>query len=291
MIEDLDRRSAKTLPAGDIRIGDALQRLGLITSTQADQIAAHGRSKGLRFGEAAIALGLLSKDDLYRVLAEQFSAPSPTLRTAVQPSLFVASQPQSDAAEDFRTLRNTLALRWFKHPEGSKALAVISPNREDGRSTVAAKLAAAFAQVGRRTLLIDADMRNPSQHKIFQLDDRYGLSGFLAGRPPGPNSMQIPGLEALTVMPVGGVPPNPQELLLRPTVDELFRTAFERFEVVILDTPAAEAGSEYQLVAAKASGALVVSRRVRTRVQSAQKLVRTCTEFGTRIVGSIMVDH
>ncbi len=275
----------------DVRIGDALQRLGLITAAQADEIAAHGRSNGLRFGESAIALGMLSRDDLYRVLAEQFSATSPTLRGTVPPALFVASNPQSEAAEDFRTLRNTLALRWFKHPEGSKALAVISPNREDGRSTVAANLAVAFAQVGLRTLLIDADMRNPSQHTIFQLDDRYGLSGFLAGRPPGPNSLQIPGLEALTVMPVGGVPPNPQELLLRPTFDDLFRTAFERYEVVILDTPAAEAGSEYQLVAAKASGALVVSRRERTRVQSAQRLVRACSEFGTRMVGSIMVDH
>jgi chain length determinant protein tyrosine kinase EpsG len=291
MIDDLERKPAKALLPTDIRIGDALQRLGLINGAQAEEIAAHGRSKGLRFGEAAIALGMLSRDDLYRVLAEQFSATTPTLRGAVPPALFVASQPLSDAAEDFRTLRNTLALRWFKHPEGSKALAIISPNREDGRSTVAANLAVAFAQVGLRTLLIDADMRNPSQHKIFQLDDRYGLSGFLAGRSPGPNSLQIPGLEALTVMPVGGVPPNPQELLLRPTVDELFRTAFERFEVVLLDTPAAEAGSEYQLVAAKASGALVVSRRERTRVQSAQKLVRACSEFGTRMVGSILVDH
>ena len=275
----------------DIRIGDALQRLGLITSSQAEAIAAHGRANHLRFGEAAVALGLLSRADLYQVLAEQFSANIPTLRGATQSSLFVASQPQSEAAEDFRALRNMLALRWFKHSEGSKALAVISPNREDGRSTVAANLAVAFAQVGLRTLLIDADMRNPSQHEIFQLDDRFGLSGYLAGRTTGPNFLQIPGLEALTVMPVGGVPPNPQELLLRPSMDGLFQSAFERFEVVLLDTPAADAGSEYQLVAAKASGALVVSRRERTRVQSARKLVRACSEFGTRMVGSIMVDH
>jgi chain length determinant protein tyrosine kinase EpsG len=291
MINDLQQKPARNSLMAEVRIGDTLQRLGLITAPQADQIAAHGRAKRMRFGEAAVDLGILSREDLYRVLAEQFSASTPTLRGAIQPALFVASQPQSDAAEDFRTLRNTLALRWFKHPEGSKALAVVSPNREDGRSTVAANLAVAFAQVGLRTLLIDADMRNPSQHGIFQLDDRYGLSGYLAGRLAGPNFMQIPGLEALTVMPVGGVPPNPQELLLRPTIDELFLTAFERFEVVILDTPAAEAGSEYQLVAAKASGALVVSRRERTRVQSAQRLVRACSEFGTRIVGSIMVDH
>jgi Mrp family chromosome partitioning ATPase len=134
-------------------------------------------------------------------------------------------------------------------------------------------------------------MRHPTQHEIFQLDDRFGLSGYLAGRTTGPNFLQIPGLEALTVMPVGGVPPNPQELLLRPTMDELFQSAFERFEVILLDTPAAEAASEYQLIAAKASGALVVSRRERTRVQSAQRLVRACSEFGTRMVGSIMVDH
>jgi protein-tyrosine kinase len=269
------------------RIGELLVKAGLISTPQAQEIADYGAAHNVRFGEAAVALGRVSTGDLDRALAAQFDALAPDA-AGVDERLIAFTQPASQGAEDFRSLRNALALRWFKHPQGARTLSVISPTRQDGRSTVAANLAITFAQVGFRTLLVDADMRNPMQHRLFNLDDRFGLATYLAGRPEEAAFYDIRGIPNLTVIPVGGLPPNPQELLLRGLLQVLLRRAEEQFEVVILDTPAASTASDYQLISAEAIGALLVTNRNHTRTRDAKKLVKQCRDFGIRLVGSTM---
>lgn len=287
---DPSRRSS-TSPRGyrapsPERIGDVLRRAKLISEEQAAEIDRYSAEHHLRYGEAAVALGYIDEAMLERALATQFDLLVPEQDEQGEPVAFTA--PNSAAAEDYRSIRNALALRWFKHPQGARTLAVISPQRQDGRSLMAANLAVCFAQVGFRTLLIDADMRNPVQHKLFNLDDRYGLSAYLAGRTDGSAFYDIPGIPSLSVMPVGGIPPNPQELLLRQMLRGLIDQATLRFEMVIFDTPAAESGSDYQLIGAEAVGALIVTHREKTRTRAAKQLVSQCQGFGIRIVGSAM---
>lgn len=273
-------------PRGVGRIGEVLRRAHLIDDAQTAEISQHAENNGLRFGEAAIALGIIDKDTLERALATQFDMGVAELGVNGEPIAF--TNPTSPAAEDYRTIRNALALRWFKHPQGAQTLAVVSPQRGDGRSVMAANLAVCFAQVGFRTLLVDADMRHPTQHRLFNLDDRVGLSSYLAGRTDGEVFQDIPGIPSLSVMPVGGIPPNPQELLLRQMLPRLVDTARRQYEMVIFDTPSADSGSDYQIIGAQAVGALIVTHRERTKTRAAKKVVASCRDFGIRIVGSAM---
>lgn len=268
------------------RIGEVLRRAKLIDDAQASEIARHAETYGVRFGEAAIALGIIDEETLDRALATQFDMSVPEMGMNGEPIAF--TNPTSPAAEDYRSIRNALALRWFKHPQGAQTLAVVSPQRGDGRSVMAANLAVCFAQVGFRTLLVDADMRNPSQHKLFNLDDRVGLSTYLSGRVDGNAFQEVPGIPSLAVMPVGGIPPNPQELLLRQMLPRLVDQSRRQYEMVIFDTPAAETGSDYQIIGAQAVGALIVTHRERTKTRAAKKVVASCRDFGIRLVGSAM---
>ncbi len=240
--------------------------------------------------QPALDHGLPSPEDLLIEPAPR-SAPADVHASphwAGEPVAF--TQPHSSEAEDYRSIRNALALRWFKHPQGEKSLAVISTARHEGRSLMAANIAVCCAQVGFRTLLVDADMRHPSLHQLFNLDDsKTGFSACLTGQVRRPEYQPIATMPSLCVLPVGVLPLNPQELLLRNSLDRFVAEAKEQFEMIIFDTPAASVGSDYQIIGAAAGGALMVTHQALTKVRHARHLVGQCKGFGIRVVGSAML--
>ena len=268
------------------RIGELLRAAHMLSDPQAAEAADYAQAHGVRFGEAAIALGFVSDAELRKVLARQFDLSTPLDDAYGEPVAY--TRPQSQAAEDYKSIRNAITLRWFRHPQGAKTLAVVSPQRGDGRSLMTANLAICCAQVGYRTLLIDADMRSPRIHNIFGISNEQGLSSYLSGRADERAIFSVPNIKALSILSAGPTPPNPQELLLRNNFEQLVNAARERFDMIIIDTPAAEAGADYQIVAAEAIGALVVTHAKTTRTRAAKNLVRACQGFGIRIVGSVM---
>jgi chain length determinant protein tyrosine kinase EpsG len=270
-------------------IGAMLVRAGLITPQQADEIADYSDLHHLRFGEAAVKLGMISADALEDVLTVQFAMPGRGGRQMMDKDIAVVHRPRSQKAEQFRSLRNTLAMKWFRQEGGARTLAVVSADTADGRSVVTANLAICFAQVGMRTLLIDADMRNPRQHSLFGLENRLGLSGYLSGRVDQVAYYQVKGFNTLTVIPVGGLPPNPQELLLRHALEDLFRSAAGNFDIVLIDTPAASIGNDYQIIAAAAKGALFVTRERQTRISAATRVINDLEDLGVTVVGATMI--
>ena len=206
----------------------------------------------------------------------------------VADGVVAAYAPQSEAIEPLRALRSQLMLRWL-NATPRRMLAITSPEPGEGRSWLAANLAAVFAQAGQRTLLIDTDMRQPSQHRLFNLENSVGLSSLLTGRTAGRDVFrrvhpQLP----LFVLPAGFVPPNPQELLLRP----LFETVLDRFQrlfsVVVLDTPAATLSSDAQIISARAGAALLLSRRNRTHVSGLTETMRCLVDTGVQVLGSVV---
>ncbi len=269
-------------------VGAILLKAGLVTPQQVDEIVRYCDERDMRFGEAAVELGFISAEALDDVLAVQFALPGQISRRELHQDLAVLHRPRSREAEEFRSLRNALMMKWFRQQGGARALSVVSAQKGEGRSIVAASLAICFAQVGLRTLLIDADMRSPRQHRLFGLNDRCGLSGYLGGRVEEA-AYSINGFNTLTVIPVGGIPPNPQELLLRPALNELVQSAVESFEVVLFDTPAASEGSDYQVIAAATKGALVVTRQRETRVSAATRLINSLEDLGVTLVGATMI--
>lgn len=271
----------------DASIAGVLQDARLITPEQSAEISAFATHHGRQFGDAAVELGLIDRATLDRAVAEQIDHAADTWTG--EPVTF--AQPHSPQAEDYRSIRNALALRWFKHPRGERTLALVSAERGEGRSLMAANLAAGFAQVGFNTLLIDADLRHPRQHEIFGIAPTVpGLSALLSGQAKAQALVQVlPVMPTLSVLSAGGVPQNPQELLLRETLGQFIEAMRAHYDMILVDTPAASVGSDYQIIASATRGALLVTHAAQTRTQLARRVVEQCQGFGIPVVGSAML--
>ena len=276
----------------DRSIGDIIRQTKNLTAEQVEQVLAYQREHGLRFGEAAIAMGLASDDDVLFALSQQFHYPyAPEDRRLLNPELVTAAKPFSIQSEAFRAIRSQVTMRVFNGEEPRRALAVVSPNSGDGKTFFCANLAVVLSQLGGRTLLVDADMRGPRQHEVFGIPGTAGLSGLLSGRAEANVIVQVPDLPSLFLLPVGITPPNPLELIERPAFGLLLRELLTKFDHVIIDSPAAEFGSDAAVIASKAGAALVIARRGKSRMGALEDLVAGLGETPTKIAGVIMNEY
>ena len=277
-------------PAAGRSIGALLIDSGRLTPEAAERILKLQKEQGLRFGDAAIQLGLLSDADIQQALSRQYDYPYLMPGDdRISEEVVAAFKPFSPVVEQLRALRSQLMLRWFDAESGRKALAVVSPDNGEGRSFTAANLAVVFSQLGERTLLVDADLRQPRQHQLFRLANKVGLSSVLAGRAELAETItRIPGLRDLSVLPAGAVPPNPQELLSRPVFTALLATLQAQYDIVIIDTPPAGRTADAQAITARAHGALVVARKDITALPALQAMVASLQQGGGNVVGSLL---
>jgi chain length determinant protein tyrosine kinase EpsG len=276
----------------DRSIGDILAELRHLTAAQVEKVLEYQRSKGVRFGEAAVALGLASKDDVLFALAQQFHYPyAPEEKGKLKGDLVALNEPFSARAEGFRALRSQLMMRLFGEADaaqgGGRALAIISTDSGDGKTYTATNLAVSLAQLGGRTLLVDADMRNPSVHEAFNLNNQTGLSGILSGRADKQVIQQVPAIPSLFVLTVGTTPPNPQELVERPAFGLLLRELVAKFDHVIVDTPAAVHGADAAVIAAKCGAALVLARKNKSRSDALRELVASLAGAPVKLTGVV----
>src|SRR4051812_48905375 len=201
-----------TTPAGHLPLGEILRLSGKISELDIGRVIVLQREGNLRFGEAARKMGLVTRKDVELALARQFEYPHVQDRESrLSPLLVSAYDPFGARADIIRGLRSELSLRWFA--EHGKAMTVLSPRKDCGSSIIAANLAIAFSQLGESTLLIDADLRNPTQHELFGIGDGDGLSSVLAGRAQIASSLNaVEGFDHLALLCAGITPPNPHEL-------------------------------------------------------------------------------
>lgn len=271
-------------------IGAILIDNGRLTPEAAERILKLQKEQGLRFGDAAIQLGLLTEADIQQALSRQYDYPYLMPGDdRVSEEVIAAFKPFSPVVEQLRALRSQLMLRWFDAEAGHKTLAVVSAGRGEGRSFTAANLAVVFSQLGERTLLIDADLRHPRQHQLFRLENKLGLSSLLAGRAElGEAVTRIPGLIDLSILPAGATPPNPQELLARPVFNALMATVQGQYDIVVVDTPAGAETADNQTIAARTRGAVVVARKDLSLAPQLQTLVSSLQHAGVAVVGAVL---
>jgi chain length determinant protein tyrosine kinase EpsG len=280
--------NAEGPPENKLLIGALLVEAGRLSPADASNILDFQKKSGLLYGEAGIAMGLLTEHDVAHALAVQFGQANPSSDHTFSRDLIAALEPDSAAVEHLRQLRSQLTLRWFENDVRQSALAIVSPGKGDGRSYIAANLAVLFSQLGKRTLLIDADLRRPRQHDIFGVPGRIGLSAVLAGR-AGPEVIgKLPGLPDLAVMPAGAIPPNPQELLAREGFVRLLTTMRSTYEVILVDTPATSTCADASTIAARTGAALMVACRDRSRVDRVARLTAELRQFGVTVVGAVL---
>jgi protein-tyrosine kinase len=280
-----------TTPAPDRSVGALLMDAGKIRPEDAERILRYARDKGMRFGDAAVALKLVTAEDIQQVLALQFDYPYLVPgQSSVSPEVVAAWSPFSKQVEALRALRSQLLLRWFTGEEGRKTLTIVSPARGEGRSHLAANLAVVFSQMGERTLLIDADLRHPRQHQIFGLKNDLGLSTILAERGSLESIQRVPALVDMSVLTTGATPPNPLELLARPGFGQLLQQLSGQFDVIVLDSPPGTVGSDFQLIAQKSRGTLLVVRRHTTRMEACAALAEEVAAANAAVVGTVLND-
>lgn len=283
---DLDIASPTREPSQPI--GTMLVEAGRLSQQDADRILDYQNRAALPFGEAGIALGLLDVEDVQQALAAQFGDARFPADAGLSPELVAATHPDSEAVEHLRALRSQLMLRWFENDERQAALAVVSPGHGEGRSYIAANLAVLFAQLGKRTLLIDADLRRPRQHQIFGLPGRTGLSAVLAGRTGWEALTEIKAVPGLWLLPAGAKPPNPQELVARQGFVKLISALRSSYEVILIDTPASAHCADANTIAARAGAALLLACRNKSSMAGINNLSENLRQFGVTIVGAVL---
>ena len=245
--------------------------------------------ENLRFGDAGIKLGLLSELDIQHALASQYDYPYLQIgNKEVSDALVAAYNPYSHQVELLRTLRSQLMLRRFTGQSNRKMLTIVSPGRGEGRSFIAANLAIVFSQLGERTLLIDADMRHPCQHELFKLENRRGFSSALAGRDDLQVVQRVNNFVDLSVLTAGPTPPNPQELLGRPTLKTLLNNLVEEFDVILIDTPPSADFADAHTLSAIAGAAVVLARKHYTQVEQVSQQKQSMAQSGIEVVGTVL---
>jgi capsular exopolysaccharide synthesis family protein len=202
--------------------------------------------------------------------------------------LFVRDTPDSMEAEAFRSLRTNIAFANVDKPP--RSILVTSALPFEGKSVVSANLALAFAHAGTPTILVDADLRRPSQHKLFEVDTADGLTSLLTGRLPVEEINRFRVGPNLLVIPCGSIPPDPAELLGSATMSALIQRLANLAEgcTVIIDTSPVLAVADPTALATKVDGCVLVVDAGRTSGRACRRAVERLAAVNARILGAIL---
>jgi chain length determinant protein tyrosine kinase EpsG len=270
-------------------IGTLLQAAGKLKLQDLERVATLQKKHKLRFGEAAVKLGLVTEADIRQALSQQFEYPNFSVsQSGLGAELTAATDPYSEKAEALRSLRSELLLRWFR--DGRKTLAIGSAHANEGSSYLAANLAVLFAQMGRKVLLVDANLRQPRQHELFGLGNGMGLSDILAGRVPSLQVHTLKPFHNLSVLSAGSPPPNPAELLGRPYFASLLAGLETSYDIILLDMAPSQASADFQAVSACAGGVVIATRRNVSSLVPLTALKEKIVLAGAQVVGAVVLD-
>ncbi len=288
-------------------LAEALISLRGLSSESLERIVTTMRSEQLSFGDAALQLGLATPKDLEdaSAWASEHTAGASLIETAirraqgnnqvalrhgdtVRPSsqLVLIHEPDSLRSERIRALRTEMMLLVEDVRRGN-IFALLSPERNEGRSQLCAELAIAYAQLGRRTLLVDADLRHPRQHVLFGADNQWGLAQSLA-LGESPYLYAVHGVPELSLLTSGVLPPNPLELVSNRRFERMMDEWRRTYDFVVIDTPPVSLYADALAIATAARRVLVVNRTDATPFNGMKELLRRLAPTQARILGAVL---
>jgi protein-tyrosine kinase len=293
----------------DTELSDALIAHCNLSAQDVDRISETMRARRQDFCEAALLLKLATRADIDEVSSwvrdhadgKQTGVIETALRNAqsgnttaltvrqgtarLSSALLNASDADGARSEKVRALRTDLMLLNESAQRGN-VVALVGPGRGEGRSQLCAELAIAFAQLGRRTLLIDADLRHPRQHALFSTDNEWGLAQTLAlGESPFMHAVE--GLAELSVLTCGTIPPNPLELVSHRRFERLITELRRQYDFIVIDTPAVSLYADALQIATVAQRVLVVTRTGATSFRGMKEMLRRLAVTGSKILGAV----
>ena len=266
-------------------------------------------TRQLPFGQAALACGVVTQMEFAQAFAwvQQVAqranwgvietalrrqpvgrgiAPRHSAMARPGPKLGLIHDPYNARSERIRGLRTELLLFESKRNRAN-TLAIVSAVAGEGRSLLASELAIAFAQLGRRTLLVDADLRRPGLHALFDAENTWGLAQALAFAEP-PSLMGVEGIPQLSLLTAGPAAPNPLELLSDGRLERRLKEWNNHFEFIVLDTPPVSQYSDALAIATLAGRALVVSRAAATAHRDMKEMLRRLSSTQARVLGAVL---
>jgi capsular exopolysaccharide synthesis family protein len=205
------------------------------------------------------------------------------------PNLITLTNPRAPAAEAYRTLRTNLM--FYNLDDPVRTLVVTSPVAGEGKSTVLANLAVTLAQGGHSTILVDADLRKPSQHDLWELDNVHGLTSMLLDdaalrNPP----LQTSGVDHLTILTSGTLPPNPADVLGSRRMDDVIAALKAEADYVVFDAPPVLAVTDAALLGLKLDGLVLVLRAGMSRRDHAARAKEELDRVKVALVGTVLVN-
>ncbi len=202
-------------------------------------------------------------------------------------SLITLTDPRSPISEAYRSLRTNLSFYNLDNP--IRSLVVTSPAKAEGKSTTIANLAVTMAQSGRKTILVDCDLRRPSLHTLFDLRSEPGLTNVIlddAAELP----LQETGVENLWLLASGPKPPNPADLLGSRKIDQLLTKLNEMADIILFDAPPVIAVTDAAVLGAKVDGVLLVINAGKTRRDHAERAKELLEKAKVRIIGATLTN-
>lgn len=201
-------------------------------------------------------------------------------------SLIVSKNPKSSISEVYRLLRTKIP--FFSKDQELRTVMVTSSQPGEGKTTTISNLAVTYAQEGKRVLLIDADMRKPSLHRVFSQMNHQGLSTFLRGESSIQEVVQETSIENLYLLPSGPVPANPSELIDSSGMRELLHQLKEQYDVILVDTPSVLSVSDSVIVSALCDGVIMVAAAGRVKREHLRKAKEQLDHVNARMLGIVL---
>jgi capsular exopolysaccharide synthesis family protein len=194
--------------------------------------------------------------------------------------------PKSPVSEQYRSVRTNL--QFASVDNAIQTLVITSSGPEEGKSVTAANVAVTFAQQGQRVLLIDADLRKPTVHYTFRLENGKGLSNYLIGENQLIDVISKSNVENLGIVTSGPIPPNPSEILSSKRMGQFIEEAKQHFDMVIFDTPPVLAVTDPAIMAKQCDGVLLIVRSKSTEYEAAKKAKEQLEQVKANILGVVL---
>lgn len=201
--------------------------------------------------------------------------------------LITLTDPRSPISEAYRSLRTNLSFYSLDNP--IRSLVVTSPAKAEGKSTTIANLAVTMAQSGRKTILVDCDLRRPSLHTLFDLRSEPGLTNAILNDETA-LPLQETGVENLWLLASGSKPPNPADLLGSRKIDQLLEKLSEIADIILFDAPPVIAVTDAAVLGAKVDGVLLVISAGQTRRDHAERAKELLEKAKVRIIGAALTN-
>ncbi|MGK9431419.1 CpsD/CapB family tyrosine-protein kinase [Bacillus atrophaeus] len=195
-------------------------------------------------------------------------------------------QNKSLVAEQYRTIRTNIAFSSVQ--TNLRSILVTSSVPGEGKSFSAANLAAVFAQQEKKVLLVDADLRKPTIHETFQLENVTGLTNVLVGTCSLSETVQQTPIDNLYILTCGPTPPNPAELLSSKAMGDLILDIYDQYSLVIFDSPPLLAVADGQILANQTDGSVLVVLSGKTKIDTVQKAKDALEQSKAKLLGALL---